>query len=296
MSSSAPDRADRQRYFVEACELDVVALKPGNVRIDAPAHGMSAEDFRRSARACVGALDEPGASVGQRVLQAVRATRQVVRCNTNLGIVLLAAPLFAAAERADDLRAAVTRQLAATDRNDASLVYQAIRLARPGGMGAAARHDLSEEPQVPLVEAMREAQHRDSVARQYAQGFRDVFDFGFSHWCDALARFGDESRAASVLYLVYLSTWRDSLIERKFGAATAQAVSNRARELHSQLRSYIHWSDIEAKLFAWDEELRRADWNPGTSADLMVATVFAAKLARPGVKSFGRGRGTPQIR
>jgi len=292
---SATDRAARQRCFVEACELDVIALKPGNVRIGAAAHGMSADDFRRSARACVGALDTPRARVGQRVLEAIRCTQQVVRCNTNLGIVLLAAPLFGAAESGGDLRTAVTRELAALDRTDAALVYQAIRLARPGGMGTSARHDLSEEPQVALVEAMREAQHRDSVARQYAQGFGDVFGLGLSRWRDALARFGDESRAATALYLVYLSTWRDSLIERKFGAATAQTVLERARELHSQLSSYVHWHDIEPKLVAWDEELRRTGLNPGTSADLTVATMFAAKLAVSGVKSLGRGRGTPQI-
>jgi triphosphoribosyl-dephospho-CoA synthase len=266
------------------------------VRIGAPVRGMQADDFQRSARACAAALDEPRAPIGRRVLEAIRCTRRVVRCNTNLGIVLLAAPLFSAAECEGELRAAVARQLAALDRRDAELVYQAIRLARPGGMGTSARHDLAEEPQVSLAEAMREAQHRDSIARQYAQGFGDVLDFGASHWRDALARFGDESRAATALYLVYLSTWPDSLIERKFGPATAQAVSERARELHSQMSSYVHWNEIEARLLAWDEELRGAGLNPGTSADLTVAAVFAAKLARPGVHSPGRGRGTPQIR
>jgi triphosphoribosyl-dephospho-CoA synthase len=295
MSSSAPAPDARRRCFIEACDLDVIALKPGNVRIGAPAHGMDADDFRRSARACAAALDEPGASIGQRVLEAIRRTQQVVRCNTNLGIVLLAAPLFSAAECEADLRTGVAQRLGAADRRDATLVYQAIRLARPGGMGASARHDLSGEPQVSLVEAMREAQYRDSIARQYAQGFGDVFGFGLSHWRDALARFGDESRSATALYLVYLSTWRDSLIERKFGPATAQAVSDRAKGLHSQLSSYVHWNEIESRLLAWDEELRGTGLNPGTSADLMVATVFAAKLAAPGVKSLGRGRGTPQI-
>lgn len=296
MSAREPEREARQRFFIEACDLDVIALKPGNVRIGAPVRGMEADDFRRSARACAAALDEPGAPIGRRVLEAIRRTQGVVRCNTNLGIVLLAAPLFSAAECEGDLQAAVARQLRALDRHDAALVYQAIRLARPGGMGTSAHHDLSEEPQVSLSEAMREAQHRDSIARQYVQGFGDVLDFGVSHWSDALARYGDESRAATALYLVYLSTWRDSLIERKSGSATAQAVSERAHVLHSQMSSYIHWNEIEAQLLAWDEELRRAGLNPGTSADLTVATVFAAKLARPGVNFPGRGRGTPQIR
>ena len=282
MSPAAPE-ALRQQHFLAACELDVTALKPGNVRTGAPAHGMSAEDFSRSAHACVGALAQRGASIGQRVLGAIECTQGVVQCNTNLGIVLLAAPLFGAAEDAgSDLRAAVARQLARLDRSDASLVYRAIRMARPGGMGTSARHDLSEEPQVTLLEAMREAQQRDSIARQYAQGYCDVFDVGLVHWLEASARFGDDSWAATSLYLVYLSRWRDSLIERKYGSATAQAVSDRARELHSQLWAYSrpHHDGIRKRLLSWDEELRVSGLNPGTSADLTVATVFAAKLTR----------------
>jgi len=277
MGSSATE-AVRRRHFLAACELDVTALKPGNVRIGVPAHGMTADDFLRSAQACAPALSQPGASVGQRVLEAIRSTRQVVHCNTNLGIVLLAAPLFSAAEGGGDLRTAVAQQLARLDRSDAVQAYEAIRLARPGGLGTSTRHDVSAEPHVTLLEAMRAAQERDSIARQYAQGYGDVFDLGFSQWRDALARFEDEAWAATHLYLAYLSHWRDSLIERKFGSATAQAVSEKASEFHSQLSAYSPLDDIRARLLSWDEELRGAGLNPGTSADLTVATVFAAKL------------------
>jgi triphosphoribosyl-dephospho-CoA synthase len=280
MSPGGPE-AVRQQLFLAACDLDVTALKPGNVRVGAPAHGMSADDFTRSARACAPALARSGATIGERVWEAIECTQRVVHCNTNLGIVLLAAPLFAAAEAGSDLRGQLARLLSGTDRRDASLVYQAIRLARPGGMGARSRHDISEEPQITLQQAMREAEQRDSVARQYARGFRDVLDVGLTHWDEALARLSSESWAATSLYLVYLSTWRDSLIERKFGAATAQAVSDRAREFHVQLGSYsLLDDDITARLLSWDDELRRVGINPGTSADLTVATVFAAKLTR----------------
>jgi triphosphoribosyl-dephospho-CoA synthase len=280
MSARAPD-ALRRQAFLEACELDVTALKPGNVRFGAPAYGMSAEDFMDSARACVAALDQPDASVGQRVLEAIRSTQGVVQCNTNLGIVLLAAPLFGAAQAGGDLRTTLTGQLARLDHRDAVLVYQAIRLARPGGMGVSPRHDLSGEPRVTLLEAMREAQDRDSIARQYTQAFRDVFDVGLARWYDALACFGSEAWATAHLYLVYLSNWRDSLIERKFGTATAQAVSQRARHHLSQFAAYFRSSEIESELLQWDRQLRQDGLNPGTSADLTVATVFAAKLARP---------------
>jgi len=280
VSPGGPE-AVRQQHFLAACELDVAALKPGNVRVGDPAHGMSAEDFSRSARACAGALAQRGAPVGQRVLEGIESTQRVVRCNTNLGIVLLAAPLFAAAEEGGDLRTALARQLARLDRTDASLVYRAIRLARPGGMGTSARHDLSEEPQVTLAQAMREAQQRDSIARQYANGFGDLFDVGLVHWLEASARLGNESWAATSLYLVYLSRWPDSLIERKFGSATAEAVSERAREFHSQLSTCSRLEGVVLeRLLSWDRELRASGLNPGTSADLTVATMFAAKLTR----------------
>ena len=278
MSADQPE-AILRRHYLAACELDVTALKPGNVRVGVRAHGMTADDFLRSAQACAPALSQHDASVGQRVLEAIRRTRRVVHCNTNLGIVLLAAPLFRAAEAGGDLRTAVAQQLAGLDRSDAALVYQAIRLARPGGLGTSDRHDVSEEPQVTLLEAMRAAQERDSIARQYARDYSDVFDLGLSQWRYALERFENEAWATTHLYLVYLSTWRDSLIERKFGTTTAQTVSERAREFHSQLSSYSDLSDISARLLSWDEQLRNSGLNPGTSADLTVATVFAAKLA-----------------
>ncbi len=270
--------AGLQACFVAACELDVAALKPGNVRHGHPAHGMTADDFERSARACAPSLCAPGIRIGQRVLDAIRSTRAVVQCNTNLGIVLLAAPLCQAALAGAELRAALAGQLAGLNQADAVLVYRAIRLARPGGMGQVERHDLGSEPQVGLLEAMREAAARDSIARQYAQGFQDVFDLGLAQWREGLARFGSETWAATGVYLAFLSRWPDSLIERKLGAAPAQAVSARAADLHSQFSSYLHANDIESQMLAWDEQLRKDGLNPGTSADLTVATVFAAKL------------------
>jgi triphosphoribosyl-dephospho-CoA synthase len=276
--SRARSAAVVQDCFVAACELDVTALKPGNVRRGYPAHGMSAEDFLASARACAPDLCELEASIGQRVLSAIRSTRRVVHCNTNLGIVLLAAPLCRAARFEGELREQLSAQLAGLDRDDAVQVYEAIRLARPGGLGTVDQHDVGRQPAVGLREAMAAAAARDSVARQYARDFGDVFDLGLAQWRWALARFGDESTAATAVFLAFLSRWPDSLIARKYGAATAQAVSDRAIRLHSHLRSYVHAADIEPELLRWDAELRAGGLNPGTSADLTVATVLAAKL------------------
>ena len=122
-----------------------------------------------------------GFAVGARILRAIEATRRVVSCNTNLGIVLLGAPLAHAAvtpSSVADLRLRLQSALAALTIGDAEQAYRAIRLAAPGGLGRAERHDVAAEPQVTLLDAMREAAGRDRVAGQYASGYEDVFDVG----------------------------------------------------------------------------------------------------------------------
>jgi triphosphoribosyl-dephospho-CoA synthase len=105
-----------------------------------------------------------------------------------------------------------------------------------------------------------------------------------AHWRRGRLLFGDDVWATTVTFLAFVSRWPDSLIERKFGAATAQAVSHRAERIQSQVLAYpardASLDDIRATLVQWDEELRKAGLNPGTSADLAVATAFAAKLMR----------------
>src|SRR5690242_14660894 len=99
---SSPVSVERSKAlsaaYIAACELELRALKPGNVHDFAAGHGMTVDDFAASAEVSAGPLCRPGASVGERILGAIRATRERVGCNTNLGIVLLAAPLVAAAE------------------------------------------------------------------------------------------------------------------------------------------------------------------------------------------------------
>ena len=95
-----------QRAYIAACRLELRALKPGNVHVLSEGHGMTVAQFEASALASAPALAAPGKPVGERIRDAVAATHAAVGCNTNLGIVLLAAPLMAAAERAACRRAA----------------------------------------------------------------------------------------------------------------------------------------------------------------------------------------------
>ena len=172
-------RDELRAAYEEACRREIEALKPGNVHVFADGHRMSADQFLTSAEVSSGPLTDPGLPVGRRILEAVRATRKAVDTNTNLGIVLLCAPLARAAEMASgELRRNLGKVLDALDMDDAAAVFEAIVLASPGGLGSADAHDVRETPKVGLVEAMREASGRDRIAHQYVSLYDDVFGIG----------------------------------------------------------------------------------------------------------------------
>ena len=163
-----------------ACLLEVSAPKPGNVSPGRHFHDTRYEDFLASAVAIGPALAAAGDQpLGATILAAVEATAQWVRSNTNLGIILLLAPLARAALRnGGALRDRVRAVLAETTVGDAAEVYAAIRRARPGGLGAAESEDVAAAPTVTLLEAMALAADRDSVAREYATDFAMTFEVG----------------------------------------------------------------------------------------------------------------------
>src|SRR5690606_15764627 len=115
--------------------------------------------------------------VGRAICRAVEATRERAPGNVNLGIVLLLAPL-AAVPQGVSLAAGIGDVLEALTADDAEMVYRAIRLANPGGLGKVAEGDVAEAPTGTLLDAMRLAEQRDRVAYQYSHAFSDVLQFG----------------------------------------------------------------------------------------------------------------------
>ena len=288
--------AELAAAFVRACELEVRAFKPGNVSVMSAGHGMTAKQFLVSAQAAAAPVAAAGLTVGERILRAIEATRGKVGCNTNLGIVLLCAPLIQAAQSASDerkLQRRVEPILRELTRQDAESAYRAIRLAMPGGLGNSARHDVRETPQVTLLAAMQEAQDRDCIARQYANGFADVFEFGVRRAKAALSRGGDEEAAMLAVYLGWLARFPDSHVERKFGRAAAREVSARAAVLEAKLLSGRAPRGVQAELNTFDAELKRDGINPGTSADLSVASLLALRLQDLLQGSFTGGEAKP---
>jgi triphosphoribosyl-dephospho-CoA synthase len=277
----ALDAAEVSARILDACLTDVRAFKPGNVSLASPGHAMQAEDFIASAQPASVALAQPGLTVGERILRAIEATRFVVSMNTNLGIVLLCAPLAHAALQScgqRDLRARLGSVLAALTVSDAELAYRAIRLARPGGLGSSPRHDVAKAPTVTLLEAMREASHRDRIASQFETVFADIFELGLPAAREFLARWQSREWAAVAVYLRFLSRLPDSLVARKHDAQTALSVSEQAKHAAAAVEAARDPQQAQPLLAALDADLKSRSINPGTSADLTVATLVAMDL------------------
>ncbi len=265
-----------------ACLLEVCADKPGNVTWGKDFWDTRFVDFMASAVAIGPALrNAPDVPVGETILRAVQDTRRFVRTNTNLGMILLLAPLAKAAGRepphSDGLRAGVGDVLQALTVDDARQAFEAIRLAAPGGLGRADRYDVRRadtQVNVTLLEAMRSAQHRDTVAREYVTDFEVTFEVGAA----ALHRLWSEGRDLSDTIvqtaLVILSQVPDTLIRRKKGAAAAQDVSHQAQEV-LQAGGIFSAAGREA-LRHFDHAIRDDNHhlNPGTTADLVAASLF----------------------
>jgi triphosphoribosyl-dephospho-CoA synthase len=125
---------------------------------------------------------------------------------------------------------------------------------------------------------MELAADRDLIARQYANGFAQIFDEGVPALCLGLEVAGDLERAVIYCHLQLMAAHPDSLIQRKRGRAEAEEAAARARVVleagwpatgHEALR------DLDAWLRAVGHQR-----NPGTTADLVTACLFVALRQR----------------
>jgi triphosphoribosyl-dephospho-CoA synthase len=267
--------------FIAACEAELKAPKPGNVHVFADGHGMTTADFLASAEAAAPFIAATQSTVGARIAGAVEATWARVGQNTNLGIILLCAPLAQAAATAQsaDLRRETLRVLEALDITDADAAFRAIAHARPAGLGDAPQHNVHAPAETTLLEAMRAAADRDRIAWQYANGFADIFDLGLKTLTEARMPGADAALATLNVYTAFLAGFPDSHIARKHGPAAAEMVRGEAIRFETNLKSAEGREAMFELALEFDRALKRRGLNPGTSADLTVAVLFADYLA-----------------
>lgn len=275
--------AQTAQIYRQACLDELAVLKPGNVHVFSDGHGMVVQDFIKSADASSNVIAQSGLTVGQRILNAVNATWDSVGCNTNLGIILLAAPVIHAVLQPQlngSFKAALLQTLQDLTIDDAVCAYQAIQRANPAGLGKVNQHDVVDAPSISLLAAMQAAQSHDFIAQQYTNGYDEIIEFGLPIYKRASKKWERSGWATTLLYLAYLSTFKDSHVARKYGDATA---------VHIQKQASLHYESLAAlenpklymkQLLLFDRELKDQSINPGTSADLTVATLFIANLIK----------------
>ena len=271
------------KAYEYACEIELRAFKPGNVSIYADGHDMTVDDFRLSAGLSSEPISNRNYSLGERIYYAVKATREAVGCNTNLGIILLCAPLLLAAESAKstkELRDKLVGVLANTSIEDAEWVFRAIALAAPGGIGKSEQQDVAEKPDVTLTKAMQIASDRDRIALQFISNYKDVFDFLVLRYNWAFNRWGDAEWSAVAVYAAMLAKYPDSHIERKYGDLYTKMVMDKMALVDDKLSNTDRPEQLMNYLRKVDDEFKFAGINPGTAADFTVVTVLAIQLER----------------
>jgi triphosphoribosyl-dephospho-CoA synthase len=260
---------------VLACIWEATAPKPGNVYRGADFEDTSYADFLASAAVIGPVIDRLAErGVGATVLAGIEATRATIGPkNTNLGMLLLIAPL-AAVPAGEPLDLGVAKVLQRLTPEDAHDVYAAIRLTQPGGLGRVDEADVNsaDAPVISLREAMQLAADRDLVARQYVDDFAEVFATA-----DHIAVHAAALPLGEAIVRAYLELLRDhpdSLIARKCGAGLANEVSGAARSVVECLAS---GDDVYGAVLADFDFWLRSDGNrlnPGTSADIVAAALF----------------------
>lgn len=272
-----------------AIETECSSVKAGNVHPLASFHDLTHRHFMVAAQAIGTAFDEHvEESVGQIVLQSVKSMMASAGTNTSLGTILLMAPLAVATNRgvATDrlgrdecgfthaLQGQVCEVLAALTIEDSVAIYEAIRIAKPGGLGDSKTMDVRESAPESILAAMRTAAEWDDIALQYVSNFELVFSLS-RRIENKLSSYG-QSKADAIrsLQMELLSERIDSLIARKGGLNFAKTVREKAGKVIAA--GPFGSDEYECAWRAFDLFLRDANHrgNPGTIADLLAAALF----------------------
>src|SRR5262245_18143178 len=259
-----------------ACLLEATAPKVGNVHRGADFEDLTFSDFVVSAVAIGPAMESAAStSVGRAVYDAVAATQQLVSTNTNLGMALLFAPLAAVPRDERLTTASVGAVLRNLSAEDCRLVYEAIRLAQPGGLGSVETMDIANEPPADLLVAMRAAADRDLIARQYVEDFRLILEEALPQLIAGCEQGWSLTDAIIRTHVAMIAQHSDSLIARKCGPQMAEkAATMAAQSLNSGQPGDEAYHEAISDFDFWlrSDGHRR---NPGTTADLVAAALFA---------------------
>ncbi|MCS7095716.1 MAG: triphosphoribosyl-dephospho-CoA synthase [Candidatus Bathyarchaeota archaeon] len=294
--------------------LEVSADKPGNVNLAVGFEGTNHTHFLASAVAAAPHFKkaaEQGVAVfnGKLKVTEVGVGLIIRDCvadintwqsggNTLLGTVLLLCPMAVAAGMSkvknqsgafelSELRENLRLVTECSTPEDAVAVYEAIEIAKPGGLGKAPDLDVKDPnsinriltEKISLYKVFKIASNYDRVCSEWVKNYPITFEFAYPYLMEQIKENRDPSVAITHTFLKVLSEYPDTFIARKVGLEKAKEVSTMAGEV---LRyGGLKTSTGREKLRAFDVYLRRHDskLNPGTTADIIAAALALALLS-----------------
>ena len=211
--------------------------------------------------------------------------------NTLLGTILLLTPIAVAAGKTlkenngiinlEKLRENTKLVTTSTTPEDAVSVYEAIDIAKPGGLNRAPKFDATEpsskhkilETGTTLFDVFKISASYDSISREWINNYPVVFDVSYPFLQKELERRYNINDAIVHTFLRLLSENPDTLIARKAGLTKAEEISHQALRVLECCR--LSTQNGKEALAEFDKQLRDPEnkLNPGTTADLITATL-----------------------
>ena len=272
---------DLKSAYLFSCKKDIELIKPGNVNLLSSHKDTNAQDYLDSAILSSKELFNQNYSLGKRILESVNVTRSKVNVNTNLGIILLCAPVIQSYIDFNnlDLREGIKKTLSATSIKDTHDLCAAINISSPGGLGNSDMYDTASYPNASIKQIMDYSQEYDRISYQYSHNFSDIFDFIIPKLEFLNQRYESLDISLSLLFIEILAKIPDSHISRKFGDKIAKKTSNNAHDLLKILDREYDPDYLAKALNNLDYEYKKKGINPGTTADLLVASLMIYKIS-----------------
>ena len=244
---------------------------------------MTHKDFLQSSMACSDIVCEHNMDIGKKILECVKASIDVVGCNTNLGIILLCVPIIEAIylDKEHKFRQSNLKNvLDGINVKQTKNIYKAINTANAGGMGLKNKFDLknNKTPDFRLMEAMKFASEYDYIAAEYSIYFDNIINNISKNWRKYFKYMNNAECATTATFLQQIATNPDSLIARKHDLNVAKQVSERFKGLAEEYCKLKNPNILNNQLLLMDSELKIQGLNPGTTADVVVASIFLNRL------------------
>ncbi|MFX0092737.1 MAG: triphosphoribosyl-dephospho-CoA synthase [Candidatus Hodarchaeota archaeon] len=284
--------------------LDVTTPKPGNVHRFSDFKDMGQEHFLTSAIASFpaflegskrgkslleGNLTHSEVGLGELIKKGILASKNWgLTQNCNLGILLLVIPLCVVSNYADEktrdwinnARTMIAKLLDESTWIDSVNILTAIRLAQPAGLGKSEKYDVLDTQVLSEIEANRvnlrqlfwEGRTRDLICQEYTTNFETIFLDTLPRFYKSIANQISLREAILDVYLNILASYPDTHLRRKYGSTIAKKIQQKGQGVLKA--GSVYSNEGISAIYQLDNYLKDKKYNPGTTADFTVATLF----------------------